>query len=1105
MKQLTLLFALVFFMCSYAFGQRVISGTVTDENGPLPYANVIVKGTTIGTTTDLDGKYELKVPEGATTVVISYTGYTSQDLVLGDSNVLSAVLSEGVVLEGAIVTALGIKRDQKSLGYAAQEVDGSELTKVKDANFVNSLSGKTAGVNIQRSGQLGGSSNVIIRGYTSLNGNNQALFVVDGTPVSNAITNTTNQKTGRGGYDYGNTAMDLNPEDIESVSVLRGAAATALYGSRAANGVILVTTKKGSSDDKLGVTFSSGFTAANVDKSTMPVYQKQYGPGYSDKRGWYSSDVPGIDFYDFDGDGVDEYHAPVYEDASFGAEYDPNLQVLDWSSWYPNHPNYGKTRAFVAAENDPTTFYETGLTFNNSIAVDGGNDQSSFRLSYTNFDQSGIVPGSKIKKNTISFAGDQKVTDKLRVGAAVQYINTNGKGRYGTGYDNRNVNQSFRQWYHTFADIKEQKDAYELTGDNLSWNAYANGNPGAGTRPHYFDNYYWNLANNYSTDNRDRIIGNIKMDYELTDWLSATGKVSIDQYSEIQEERIAEGSVDVSEYSVYNRNFYELNYDAMLRANKYFGASEDISVTGLLGVNIRRSKVKSLRETTNGGLTFPGVYTLENSNDLPTSSPYLAPVGVNGYYAAANIGLYNAVYLDLTGRYDVSSTLPQGENSYFYPSASLSFVFSEFLGGSDILSFGKLRANYAEVGNDADPFQIFDTYDITSPFGGPTASVNPTKKNQFLKPERTKSIEGGLEMKFLKNRLGFDVTAYKSNSFNQILDAPVTTSTGYSALVVNAGNIQNVGVEVAANLTPVKTTNFTWDIGVTWAKNQNKVIELLVDEVTGEDIITNYEIGGVQGGVTYNATVGEPYGTIQGTNYVYHTNGEPLVTPYMSSGPTGVFEAHGMKFVKSSDPEVIGNINPDWRGGINNSINYKGIGLSFLIDAQKGGDFFSLDTWYGFATGIYDFTAGNNDKGNPVRDLPQNGGGLPIGGVLQTGVDDDDIPISDGTVNTEYAYTADVFTALGYANAPNAYHVYDASFVKLREATLSYSLPSKLFANNKIDGIDISVIGRNLWIIHKNTPYSDPESSTSAGNLRGNQSGVYPTARELGLNLRVKF
>jgi len=1097
MKQLTLLFALVFFMCSYAFGQRVISGTVTDENGPLPYANVIVKGTTIGTTTDLDGKYELKVPEGATTVVVTYTGYTAQELVLGNSNVLSAVLSEGVVLEGAIVTALGIKRDQKSLGYAAQEVDGDELTKVKDANFVNSLSGKAAGVDIKRSGQLGGSSNVIIRGHTSLGNTNQALFVVDGTPIANAITNTTDQATGRGGYDYGNTAMDMNPEDIESVSILRGAAATALYGSRAANGVILITTKKGQKNDKLGVTISSGFTAATIDKTTMPVYQKQYGPGYSNISGWYNSDIDGLDFYDFDGDGVDEYHAPVYEDASFGAEYDPNLQVFGWSSWYPDHPDFGKTVPFVAGENDATTFYETGLTFNNSIAVTGGNDVSSFRLSYTNFDQSGILPGSKIKKNTVSFGGSQTVGERLTVGTSVQYINTNGNGRYGTGYDNRNVNQSFRQWYSTFTDMKEQQDAYELTGRNISWNAYGVLDPSRATQPHYFDNYYWNLANNFSTDTRDRILGNIKLDYDLTDWLVATGKVTIDQYSEIQEERIAQGSVDVPEYSAYNRNFYELNYDAMLRANKYFGASDDISVTGLLGVNIRRSRVKSLREYTQGGLWYPGIYTLENSVDRPISDPYLAKIGVNGYYAAANIGLYNMLYLDLTARYDVSSTLPQGNNGYFYPSASLSFVFSELLEGNDILSFGKLRANYAGVGNDAPAQQIVDTYDIGTPFGGNAlASTNPRKKNEALRSENTNSIEAGLEMKFLKNRLGFDFTAYKSNSFNQILPVPVTTATGYATKVVNAGEIQNVGFEVAANLTPVRTKDFTWDIGVTWAKNINEVIEL-------DEGITNFQLASVQGGVTINAAVGEPYGAIKGTNFVYHESGEPIVYDHWGGGT---------RWRKTSEPEVIGNINPDWRGGINNSINYKGIGLSFLIDAQKGGDFFSLDTWYGYATGIYDFTAGTNESGGVVRDSPDDGGGIPMGGVVQSVdasgsyvFDDEGVPVSDGTANTENGYTRDVYSSYGYVYAPNAYHVYDASFVKLREATLSYSLPSKLFANNKIDGIDVSVIGRNLWIIHKNSPYSDPESSTSAGNVTGNQSGAYPTARELGLNLRVRF
>jgi TonB-linked SusC/RagA family outer membrane protein len=1095
MKRLSLVLTLVFFAFGFAMAQRTVTGTVADATGEtLIGASVLVKGTTTGTVTDFDGKYSLSVPEGAKTLVFSYTGFESQEAELGASNVVDVVLSEGVTLNAAVVTALGIKREKKSLGYATQEVDGEEVTRAKGANFINSLSGKVAGVDIKRSSQMGGSSNVVIRGTKSLYGSSQALFVVDGTPISNAIANTTNQQTGRGGYDYGNSAMDINPEDVESVSILRGAAATALYGSRAANGVILITTKKGSKSKALGVTISSGITASKIDKSTFIVHQQQYGAGYATDQGWYATgaeDDPnpdGFEYYDF-GSG-DQLSAAVYEDASFGPEFDPNLNVYTWESFYPELSTFGQAQPHVGAENTGVDFYETGLTYNNSISIDGGTDKSSFRLSYTNFDQTGNLPNSNLKKNTIAASAGYDVTDKLTASSSINFVNTAALGRYGTGYDNRNVNQSFRQWYQVSTDMVAQEEAYMNTGKNLSWNPYGPLNPAISTAPHYFDNYYFNRFENYQNDERNRIIGNTALNYEVNSWLSFTGRVSMDRYNFIQEERIAVGSIDVPMYWRRNRNFSEMNYDLIASFNKYFGADNKVNFDGNLGMNIRRTKYDYISAQTNGGLVVPGIYSLSNSLSAPNAPAESAyQIGTNGYFARASFGYDNFLYVDLAGRYDVSSTLPDANNGYFYPSASLSLVFSELI-NSSALSFGKLRFNYAEVGSGAPALSIKNTYNLGTPFSGVAlASASNTENNADLVAENTKSLEAGIELNFLNNRVGLDLSVYKSNTFNQIIPVAVTAATGSRFKYVNAGNIQNQGIELALNTTPVKAGDFQWNLNLTWSKNQNEVLELFEDQ-------TNIQLTSVQGGVTINAAIGEPFGTIKGTNYVYHTNGEPIVYPHW---------AGGVRYRKTATPEVIGNVNPDWKGGIMNAISYKDLSFSFLIDIQKGGDFFSLDSWYGTATGVGAFTAGDNDLGNPVRSNPTDGGGLPIGGVLQTGTDDDGNPISDGTVNEEYGYAGSVYTSFGYVYAPNAHHVIDATYVKLREVALTYSLPKNLFENNFIGGIDLSLIGRNLWIIHKNSEYSDPEAGLSAGRFLGNQSGAYPTAKEVGFNLKVKF
>jgi TonB-linked SusC/RagA family outer membrane protein len=1078
-----------------AFAQRTVTGSVTDAaNGEgLPSVSVRVKGTNNAAVTNFDGKYSITAGQNAV-LVFSALGYSSQE-VTASGAVVNVSLSESTSkLDEVVVTALGITRDKKTVGYAVQEVGGAEVTKVKDANFMASLSGKVAGVTIRQSGTMGGSSNVVVRGYKSLTGNNQALFVVDGIPISNDVYNTSDQRTGRGGYDYGNAAMDVNPEDIDKITVLKGAAATALYGSRAANGVVLITTKTGTARKGLGVSISSGITVGSVNPDTYVKYQKSYGPGYgsyygnTDTINGYYTDYRMYD-YDFDGDGNVDMVTPMEEDASFGMKFDPNLMVYTWESMYEGLPGYGQKHPFVAGANDPTSFWENSATFNNSVAVDGGSDNGSFRMSATKFDMKGIQPNSSLNRNSFNFNGNLKASNRLTVSTMAAFTQQKGRGRSGTGYDARNVNQSFRQWYSVGTDVAKLKEYYETTGRNISWNPYGPlyANP---TQPHYFDNPYFMVNESYQNDERNRLMGNMTANYRLNDWLDLTARANVDTYSDIQEERIAMGSVDVSSYARRNRNFTETNLDLILTANKMIG--DDINFNGNLGTNVRRTYFDYFASSTNGGLVVPGVYSLSNSVSAPAApSEQKYAIGINGYFARASFLYKNYLSLDLTGRYDVSSTLPSANNKYFYPSASVGLIFSELM-DLDGISFGKVRANYASVGADAPANALRDIYVMGTPFNGtPMATAPSTSNNPGLLPETTTSYEAGLEMQFADNRFGFDLTAYRAISQNQIMPARVSSSTGTIFKYVNAGVIQNQGVELVLNASAIRTKDMGLDFALTYTRNRNKVLELFGDA-------ESLQLTSNQGGFQLLAKVGEPYGTIFGVAHERDANGLPIVYPINAD--------RGYRYLRTLTPQTIGNVNPDWMGGLNTSFRYKRLTANVLLDMQMGGSFFSLDTWYGYATGVYDWTAGENDKGVERREMVIDGGGVNMGNVAVwdgSTVDEDGNPITAANTDAIYGDMNYYGNSFGYARAPQEYHVWDASFIKLREVAVNYSFP--MDKNSSIKGLDVALVGRNLAILWKNSPYTDPEAGLSAGNLQGYQSGAYPAVREIGLNAKLKF
>jgi TonB-linked SusC/RagA family outer membrane protein len=1059
-----LLVLLVVLVAQITFAQeRSVSGVVSDNAGiPLPGVSVLIKGTQNGTQSDFDGKYSIKA-QPSDVLVFSYVGMKTTEKSASSTTLNVKLASDATQLESVVVTAMGIKREKKSLGYSSQQVQGKDLNGgTATPNVANLLSGKVAGLEVSRNTNFGGSTNVVIRGNKSLTGNNQALWVIDGVPVDNSNSNASSQLTGGGGYDYGNTISDINQEDIESINVLKGAAATALYGSRASNGVVMVTTKKGKAtkDNKVGFTFSSNASIGTVDKSTFPEYQNKYGSGYGFGSSFLGTGTP---------DTVD-----TSNDASYGDAFD-GQPVYQWDAFTPYSPNFGKATPWVAAKNGPITFFNDAKTYTNSLSLEKSTDRSSLSMSYVNTNQTGILPNSELKKNQLSARFSQKITDKLTANAYAAVTLQNTVGRNSTGY-NDNIMGAFRQWWQTNTDIKSLEQVYKASGgQNVTWN-WADPTSPEGLVPAYWDNPYFTRYQNYSSDERTRLFSYASLDYKITDWMSAVGRVSLDTYNELQEERRAVGSIaagfglspvdEASGYQRYDINYQEVNYDLMLNFNKKIG--ENISLNGVLGGNIRRTNKDNVLSSTIGGLVTPGIYALSNSRyELPFPKEQKIAAGVDGIYAQGSVGYLDTYFVDASIRRDVSSTLPAGNNSYVYPAVSGSFVFSNVL-KADWLNLGKLRVNYAEVGNDAPALSLVNTYTRNPNFQNqPVYSVPNTNNNPNLKPERTNSFEVGLETSFFDRRLGFDATYYKTNSVDQIVAAAVSSASTVTNAYVNGGNIENRGLELQLTATPIRTKDFSWDITVNWSNNESKVVSLPAG-------VDNLQLGSFQGGVTVNATPGEAYGTLKGTDYVY-TNGQKTID-----------QATGKYLITTSATNNIGNVTPDWMGGIRNKFSYKNVSLGFLIDTQQGGDIFSLDMYYGLATGLYKETAVDNIREN---------------GILNAGV------APDGTPNTVVVKNPGTFSNnYGYLVEPNKAFVYDASYVKLREVSITYNFPKSLFENTFVNSASLSLLGSNLWIISKNLPYADPESGLSSGNSsRGYSVGSLPTTRDIGFNLTFKF
>ncbi|BDD05743.1 SusC/RagA family TonB-linked outer membrane protein [Aureibacter tunicatorum] len=1039
---------------------RTVTGTVKETSGePLPGVSVVVKGTTNGTITDLEGAFSISIDEPETAVLVfSFIGLTTQEVTVGNQTKFDVEMTSDVKqLDEVVVTALGVERDERSLGYSAQQLKSEDLTQVRETNIVNSLSGKVAGVQINSNSNMGGSSRILIRGASSITGNNQPLFVVDGVPLDNSNFGTSNQARGAGGYDYGNAAQDINPDDIASMTVLKGAAAAALYGSRASNGVIVITTKSGKGKKGIGVSVNSGVTFEKVN--LLPSYQNEYGGGTSEEFAIDpESGLPVVNFY---------------ADQSWGPKLQ-GQQVVQWHNIYDYEQGLTSqltTSPWVANPDNVKDFFQTGVTLTNNVAVQGGNDEANFRLSYTNKDITGIFPNSHMSRNTFNFAGSTKLNDKLTVNANGSYVSSRAKGRPGTGYDDGNVMQQFNQWGQRQWSNDLHKNYKNPDGSQRSWNRSSIDNPDLV----YSNNPYWVRYENFQDDDRERFFGNVGMNYKITEEISVSAKAMTDFYTDSRRERLAVGSIRTDQ--AQGRGYYsedvirvkEDNYEFLTNYNKTF--DNEISLNAFVGVNRRTKSYRRNYAETQDGLSVPGLYTLTNSvgSVIPIDDGY--DKIVNSVFGSASVGWRNMVFVDATFRNDWSSTLPTegGQNSFFYPSVTTSFVFSELgsLANSNLLSFGKLRFGWASVGNDTDPYRLAQTYPANPQggFGGNPIYTTPnTMNNSELKPETTESFELGLDLRFLQDRIGLDATVYSSRSYDQIIPVQTSAASGFVYKYINAGLMTNKGVELMLSGTPIKSSGgFQWDVVVNWAMNRNKVVEL-------EDNLETLRLGTAPFAVTIEAVEGESYATIYGTAYQRDENGNKIV------GDDGLYLA-------TEEKVALGSAMADWTGGITNSVSYKGFTLTAVIDGSFGGKIFSTTNMWGRYSGMFEETTANN-----IRET-----GIVAAGVKRDG------SVNDINVDAKRYFQHDNGYNIAEAD------VYDASYIKLREVSLAYKIPNKLISKVGIQDMVFSVVGRNLALLYSEVPHIDPEYAVSSGNVQGLEGAATPMTASWGFNLNFKF
>ncbi|PWG81994.1 SusC/RagA family TonB-linked outer membrane protein [Pararcticibacter amylolyticus] len=1033
-----------------------VSGTVTDAGGEtLPGVSVKVKDTHISASTDAAGKFNISVPDQNAILVFTYIGFNTQELKVGQKTLLNIRLSpSNNNLTEVVVTALNIPREKKALGYAVQDIGGQALA-TRPTNALSSISGKIAGLQVISSGgNMGGSTRVTLRGITSLYGSNQPLYVIDGTPIDNTDLNTSPTQNGSAGKDIGNMIQDLNPDDIENISVLKGPSASALYGTRSANGVILITTKKGKTGDRTDLSFTTGVELEKIVR--LPKRQKLYGGGYSNE--FQKANINGTEY------NIVDYAA----DESWGPRLD-GTPVLHWYNLDPEYPaDYLNPQPWIYPKNDVTSFFETGISNTNNLSISGGSEKTTYRLSYTNKNVSGTVPNSSLNRNTISASGSSRF-GKLNASSSINYVKNKTTGRPWTGASNRNIMLEAFQWGQVQVDYDRLKEYKRPDGTPRAWNRTGYLNTPAAEATRFIDNPYWSAYESYLKENRDRVFGNIGLELDATDWLKLRGKLNADIYHYDFQDRIAVYSRSQSNYEEYFNNFSELNYEFLALAKKNVN---DFSINAIAGGNIMNKRGRISDVITQGGLIVPNYYNLRNAPSVATNSNEFHRK-MYSLFGSVSVGWRNMLYLEGTVRNDWSSTLPESDFSFIYPSVTGSFVFSELsaLKQWTWLDFAKLRLGWADAGNDTEPYRLAKVYEPGQAFGGsPVYSLPSTLNNANLQPELTRSLEAGLNIQALQRRVSIDVTVYDNKSRNQTIPIPLSPAFGYDSKYLNAGLITNKGIEVTLGASPVRNNNFEWNSTLNWSKNRNKVENLYED-------VNTLELSNTL--VTLVAKEGQSYGQIMGYDFVYAPDGQRLV------------QADGT-YARTEQLVPLGSVLPDYLFGFQNSFRYKNFNLGFLVDGRVGGKFFSQTYKVGMYSGVLERTAANN-----VRE----------DGIIVDGVKGNVQFNADGTYTVSNTSPNDTrISALNWArneyNGPTTFSVFDATFVKLREVTLGYNFNLK---NAPVRQVNLSLYGRNLWNIYTKSKYIDPEITNSGGNVQGIEGGNLPVPATFGLNLNFKF
>ncbi|HEX6941100.1 MAG TPA: SusC/RagA family TonB-linked outer membrane protein [Longimicrobiales bacterium] len=1044
--------------------ESTVSGRVTDAatGQPLAGVQVSVKGTAIGTVTDGAGSYLIRVPEGATTLVFAYLGYTTVEAEITGATVNVQMQVEAIGLEGLVVTALGMTRERRDVGYSIQTVGGEEIADVPEANLVNALAGEAAGVQVTGTGLVGGSSRIILRGSSSISGNNQPLFVIDGIPIDNsAPTNNGFGGGSGGGIDYGNAAADIDPSNIESITVLKGPNAAALYGSRAANGAIVITTKsgrRGGVDGGLGITASTSVMFATPLR--LPKYQNKYGQGFNGEFNFVDGAFGGIN------DGADESWGPEMKCS-------PD-QLIDQF--------FGEDQPFCPQPDNVRNFFDLGKTYTTNVAIARSGEQSHYRLSISRMDADDMGPGGLLDRTSFLLAGGVQVNDRLSIEANANYIRREGENLPGTGYSADNYLQQFT-WFGRQVDISKIENYKNPDGSINNWNY------------NYHDNPYWIAYENWDKDVRDRIIGRLNVNYQLTDWLSARLTTGRDWYEHNRQRGFAKGSVNFPdgrfEEDVIRRS--ETNTDFILTATR--GLTPDITVTANAGAS-RRDNESRIHNVAVPTLVVPGIYSLQNAGSTPDVSDQLLRKRVNSLYGAVSFNYKGFFNVDVTGRNDWSSTLPEGNNSFFYPSVSSALVFTDAFGiQSSILSSGKVRASWTRVGNDTDPYQLLATYSSQPAWEGiPRYTVPNQLPNSELKPEETTAWEVGADLGFLDERLGFVLTYYDERTRNQILGVDISAASGYTSQVVNAGEVRNWGYELLLRAMPIRSDNFTWETTLNFALPKNEVVALHGD-------VDAYSLGASYWSLEIQARKGRPYGVLWGNPTLRTEDGRIVV------------DENGIPMV---DPEKreLGNYNPDWIAGLRNRLTYKDFDLSFLIDTKQGGEIFSTTIWWNRYSGVAEETlqgrenyAGPllDENGDPVLDEDGNkiytcDPGILVPNSVQM------VENADGTIsyveNTTRACPQDYFHAI-FGNHERG--IVDASFIKLREVTLGWNVPESVVERFGFSSARLSLIGRNLWLwTPEDQPHIDPETLFDTGNRQGVEFGQFPTPRSIGFSVTIQ-